>query len=104
MSENPWYSQLREAWKPSHVRLLLIGESAPDDGGDPNNRRFFYSDRLGSDNLFRGVVAAMYGTSKDDLAKGGKGPWLERLRDDGFYGSSQMRVGAGFAVLDGLGR
>ena len=61
MSENPWYSQLREAWKPSHVRLLLIGESAPDDGGDPNNRRFFYSDRLGSDNLFRGVVKAMYG-------------------------------------------
>ena len=85
MIENPWYSELREAWKPSHVRLLLIAESAPDDGGSPENRRFFYSDRLGHDNLFRGVVAAMYGATRDDLAKQGKRPWLERLREDGFY-------------------
>lgn len=67
------------------MRLLVIAESPPDDGGDPKNRRFFYSDRLGPDNLFRGVVAAMYGATKDDLAKRGKRPWLERLRDDGFY-------------------
>lgn len=85
MIENAWYTQLREAWKPDHVRLLLIAESAPDDGGHPDNRRFFYSDRLGHDNLFRGVVAAMYGASKDDLALQGKRPWLERLREDGFY-------------------
>lgn len=85
MSEIPWYTELRNAWKPSHVRLLMIAESAPDDGGDPQNRRFFYSERLGHDNLFRGVVAAMYGVTKDDLAARGKRPWLERLRDDGFY-------------------
>lgn len=85
MVEEPWYSQLREAWKPRHVQLLLIAESAPYDRGDPKNRRFFYSDRLGHDNLFRGVVAAMYGATKDDLTERGKRPWLERLRDDGFY-------------------
>lgn len=85
MSEIPWYAELRDAWKPSHVRLLLIAESAPDDGGDPENRRFFYSERLGHDNLFRSVVAAMYGVTKDDLVSRGKRPWLERLRDDGLY-------------------
>lgn len=85
MTENPWYSQLREVWKPSHVRLLLIAESAPDDGGDPSRRRFFYSERLGPDNLFRGVVAAMYGVTSHDLAQRGRRPWLERLHQDGFY-------------------
>lgn len=66
--------------------LLMIAESAPADGGDVSARRFFYhADRLGPDNLFRGVVAAMYGTTKEDLQATGKRPWLERLRDDGFF-------------------
>jgi hypothetical protein len=64
----------------------MIAESAPADGGDSSGRRFFYAvDRLGPDNLFRGVVQAMYGTSKVDLRRTGKRPWLERLRDDGFF-------------------
>ncbi|MBC7595993.1 MAG: hypothetical protein H7288_19020 [Kineosporiaceae bacterium] len=85
MSENPWYQQLRDAWKPQSVRLLLIGESAPDDGGDVHQRRFFYAEPLShSDNLFRSVVAALYDSGK--LTKGdSKAPWLERLREDGIY-------------------
>lgn len=86
VDEEPWYSQLREQWKPEHVHLLLIAESAPDDRGDPSQRRFFYADHLGrADNLFRSVVQAMYGTTKDDLKQTGKQPWLERLRSSGFY-------------------
>lgn len=50
--EESWYSHLRAQWKPAHVKLLLIAESAPDDGGSLENRRFFYSDRLAADNLF----------------------------------------------------
>ncbi|GAA1681210.1 hypothetical protein [Microbacterium lacus] len=84
-AEEPWYSQLREQWRPQHVRLLMIAESAPDDGGDVSRRRFFYADRLGADNLFRGVVEAMYGSTKDDLKRTGKRPWLERLQTDGFF-------------------
>ncbi|MFC8304924.1 hypothetical protein ACFUCV_14785 [Specibacter sp. NPDC057265] len=84
--EEPWYAQLRRQWKPDRVKLLMIAESAPADGGDISRRRFFYAaDRLGPDNLFRGVVEAMYGTSKVDLQLTGKHPWLERLRDDGFF-------------------
>jgi hypothetical protein len=85
VDEEPWYSELRERWRPKHVRLLLIAESAPDDRGDPARRRFFYADSLGPDNLFGGVVAAMYGATRDDLKRDGKRPWLERLREDGFY-------------------
>lgn len=85
MDEEAWYSRLRQQWKPAHVRLLLIAESAPDDGGDEARRRFFYAERLGADNLFRGVVEALYGTTKEDLRKTGKAPWLERLKTDGVY-------------------
>lgn len=84
-SELPWYAELREKWKPEHVRLLLVAESAPDDGGIEYRRWFFYSERLGADNLFRGVVNALYGTTKADLALTGKRPWLERLRSDGVF-------------------
>jgi len=85
-TEEPWYAQLRSQWKPDRVKLLMIAESAPADGGDVSGRRFFYAaDRLGPDNLFRAVVEAMYGISKVDLQRTGKRPWLERLRDDGFF-------------------
>lgn len=83
--EDPWYVQMRSQWKPDGVKLLMIAESAPAYGGDISARRFFYSDRLGPDNLFRGVVKATYGVSKADLQRTGKRPWLERLRDDGFF-------------------
>lgn len=85
MAEDAWYETLRSKWRPSSVRLMLIGESAPDDGGDVDNRRFFYSEPLSrSDNLFRSVVAALYEGGK--LTKGDrKEPWLRRLRDDGVF-------------------
>jgi hypothetical protein len=83
--EDPWYVQLREEWKPARVRLLLIAESAPDDDGDPARRRYFYSDRLTRDNLFRAVVDALYRTTREDLLGYGKRASLEQLRTDGVY-------------------
>ena len=83
--EEPWYSQLRQQWRPQQIRLSMIAESAPDDGGDVSRRRFFYAEKLGADNLFRGVVDAMYGTTKDDLKRTGKRPWLKRLQTNGFF-------------------
>lgn len=83
MAEPSWYESLRAAWRPEHVRLLLIGESAPDAGeGEP---RFFYAPTLSAhDNLFCGVVHALYDAK--DLEPGTeKKLWLERLRDDGVF-------------------
>lgn len=83
MPELPWYAELREANRPDQVRVLLIGESAPDPGDA--DRRFFYAPVLTQhDNLFRGVVEAFYGVSpgrKGDL----KAPWLDRLKADGVF-------------------
>lgn len=82
--EAPWYIELREQWRPERVRLLVIAESPPASGDDGGQRRFFYHDYLGYDNLFRGVVQAMYGVQAPELLATGKRPWLQRLKDDGF--------------------
>ena len=85
MPEAQWYANLREQYRPKAVRLLLIGESAPDPRAD--EPRFFYAPTLtGSDNLFRGVVLALYGHSFPRGSAGtSKVPWLERLRSDGGF-------------------
>ncbi len=74
---------MREQWRPAEVRVLLVGESAPD--ARAGDRRFFYAPTLTrADNLFRGVVEAVYGRSPG-RAGDAKAPWLERLRAGGFY-------------------
>lgn len=79
-----WYEDLRQQWKPDVVRVLLVGESAPDAGA--TERRFFYAPTLDRrDNLFRGVVAALYDAIPPGSAGQAKRPWLERLRADGVY-------------------
>ena len=86
MSEDPWYAERRARWKPSHVRLLLIAESAPDDGGEIINRRFFYDGNLsGKDGLFREVVRAIYNDPPLSSGPNAKVPWLKKLQDDGVY-------------------
>lgn len=81
--EDPWYEELRDRWRPERVRLLLVGESAPDPEAD--ERRFFYAPVLDRrDNLYRGVIEALYG-ERPGSAGDPKEPWLTRLRDDGVY-------------------
>ena len=46
-TEDTWYAELRAQYQPEHVRLLLIGESAPTDHGGTRPRNFFYADHLG---------------------------------------------------------
>lgn len=86
VSEDSWYQERRARWKPEKVRLLLIAESAPDDGGDLANRRFFYDDNLtGRDSLFREVVRVLFDNPVLKSGPGAKVPWLEKLRDQGVY-------------------
>lgn len=86
MSEDPWYSERRARWKPERVRILLIAESAPDDGGDIASRRFFYEDTLtGKDGLFREVVRALYDNPPLASGPNAKKPWLEKLKADGVF-------------------
>jgi hypothetical protein len=78
-----WYDALRNGYRPPRVRLLLVGESAPDPGA--TERRFFYGPILDRrDNLFRGVVEAMFGASPG-RAGDAKAAWLARLKAEGVY-------------------
>jgi hypothetical protein len=82
--EDPWYFERRERWRPEHVRLLLIAESAPDPGAGP--RRYFYDDDLtASDGLFREVAKALLGAGALTQGCKEKLPWLRRLRDQGTF-------------------
>lgn len=80
-----WYAELREQYRPARVDLLLIGESAPDpEAAEP---RFFYAPMLtAADNLFRGVVLALYNHRFPRGSAGiSKTPWLDRLKRDGVF-------------------
>ena len=86
MTEDPWYAERRGRWKPAHVQLVIIAESAPDNGEDEANRRLFYDDDLsGRDGLFRQVVQMLFDGSDIKSGRGAKRPWLEKLRDRGVY-------------------
>ena len=80
-----WYEGLRSEYKPEFVRLLLIGESAPSDHDGARRRNFFYADHLGYDNLYRGVVEALYGLRGLRATSHDKRPWLRRLQGDGVF-------------------
>lgn len=77
------YTELRDAHRPANVRILLVGESAPDPGA--SERRFFYAPVLDRrDNLFRGVVQAILGVPAG-RAGDAKAPFLEQLKLAGVF-------------------
>jgi hypothetical protein len=79
------YSAERERYLPrAGVKVLFVGESAP----DPNAKqiRFFYHPVLRSaDNLFRGLMLALYGADRQAVASTAKTQWLKRFQSDGHY-------------------
>ncbi len=77
-----WYDELRSAYRPEHLRVLLIGESPPDPG--IGARRFFYAPKLSIDNLYRGVAQAVYGREPGFDVRA-KPEILRRLQQDGFW-------------------
>jgi hypothetical protein len=65
------------------LRVVFVGESAPDPGA--GLRRFFYREQLTRhDNLFRGLMKALYGATRRDLGPSKKS-WLARFQRDGFW-------------------
>jgi hypothetical protein len=79
------YSTARRRYLPSNgVKVLFIGESAPNPRA--SDVRFFYHPVLRSkDNLFRGLILALYDADKHALASAPKTQWLNRFRGDGYY-------------------
>lgn len=79
------YSAERTRYLPqAAVKVLFVGESAP----DPSVKqiRFFYHAVLRSaDNLFRGIMLALYGADREKIASTPKTQWLKKFQGDGYY-------------------
>lgn len=76
-----WYRTLRRHWQPAWVRTLLVVDVVPDPRGP---RHHFYAEPITTgDDLFRGVVEAMYGQRPGRV--GQPEDWLAQLQDDGIY-------------------
>ncbi len=77
--------RLRDRYKPptGHLRVVFLGESRPDPVDGPP--RMFYIPELSShDNLFRGLMKALYDAGPSDL-KSSKHRWVRQFQEDGFW-------------------
>lgn len=83
------YDKVREKYRPSHIKILLIAESPPPAPDIQSSRQFYYTDRIRHDDrLFVNTVRALYPETIDvkeaDL-ESQKQQWLHRFQNDGFY-------------------
>lgn len=79
------WDSLREYYKPDHIKFILVGE-APPEGGD----RYFYYDNVPQyDNLFMGVIQALFPNDarvyKYHRDSSHKRELLQRFKDMGGY-------------------
>lgn len=78
-----WYEELWNQYKPTDLRVLMIGESPPDPRAA--DRRFFYAPTLTRyDNLYRGVAQALYGLAPTFDVRH-KSVVLRRLQHNGVW-------------------
>lgn len=83
------YDELRQQYKPKHIKLLLIAESPPPAAGKDSSRHFYRTDReRRGDRLFTNTIQALYPNTTDlpeAEIQQAKSSWLERLQADGVY-------------------
>lgn len=83
------YDTIREKYRPTHIKMLLIAESQPPKPEVGGSRHFYRTDQIRRDDrLFINTVRALYpetiDTSQEDLEKD-KEQWLHRFMSDGWY-------------------
>ncbi|HSD56278.1 MAG TPA: hypothetical protein VLA92_03945 [Candidatus Saccharimonadales bacterium] len=83
------YDQVREQYKPTHIRYLIIAESQPPSPHIQSSRQFYYADRIRKDDrLFTNTMRALYpeyaDTPEPDL-EAQKEKLLRRFQADGWY-------------------
>lgn len=83
--ENNRWETLRESYKPSEIKTLIIGEAPPDGG----TRFFYYENVPEHDNLFLAVMEVLYPAKtrayKAHRTVSVKKELLEKFKADGFY-------------------
>jgi len=83
------YDDVREKYRPSPIKILLIAESPPPAPEIQSSRQFYYTDRTRKDDrLFINTIKALY-PETTELAEAEieaqKEQWLRRFKQDGFY-------------------
>lgn len=83
------YEQLRQTFRPKHIKLLLIAESPPPDAGTQSSRHFYRSEAARTDDrLFTNTIKALYPEAADlsePELEAAKEQWLRRFQADGRY-------------------
>jgi hypothetical protein len=83
------YDEIRQNYKPRHVKFLLIAESPPPAAGKDSSRHFYRSDKIRRDDrLFTNTIKAIYPEAADKTEaqlQPDKEHWLRRFQIDGWY-------------------
>ncbi len=83
------YDEIREKYRPKHIKMLLIAESQPPVPPIGGSRHFYRTDVIRPDDrLFINTIRALYpetvNVPQQDLEKD-KAAWLQRFMRDGWY-------------------
>jgi len=83
------YEVLRQTYKPSQIKVLLIAESPPPNAEVGGSRHFYRADKpRQGDRLFVNTMKAIYPDAAlltEQQLESGKEEWLRRFQTDGFY-------------------
>lgn len=83
------YDDIRQRYKPPHIKFLLIAESPPPAAEAQSSRHFYRTDQVRRDDrLFTNTIRALYPETVDTTEvqlEQEKQQWLERFAADGWY-------------------
>ena len=83
------YDELRQQYRPEHIKLLLVAESPPPSENIGGSRHFYRSAQpRREDRLFNNTIWALYPAASEkteDELQAEKESWLRRLQADGVY-------------------
>lgn len=90
------YDQVREHYRPKHIKVLMIAESQPPGPDVQSSRQFYHTDRIRRDDrLFTNTIKALYPeatTLTEAQIQVNKEKWLRRFQTDGWYMIEALEV------------
>lgn len=83
------YEEIRNSYKPEHIKFLLVAESPPPAAGVPSSRHFYRTDQIRRDDrLYVNTIKALFPEAEDKTEtelQTDKEFWLRRFQHHGFY-------------------
>lgn len=90
------YDDLRQQYRPSHIKWLLVAESPPPGADVASSRHFYQATPVRTaDRLFVNTIQALYGQAQElseAQIEPDKEQWLRRLQSDGVYMIEALEV------------